>query len=362
MMNKNTAYMKKAKKAPGKAKNNKQNRAVKKKNTVRRISSIRISKPVSKLITNEASYIQSLLAPECSHQSKIPGQATATISLKRHITSTMQANNLGCLGIMWQPNHLFDNASSVNYTGLLVSGNNLDPLAVRNNTFDGVSTQGAFGPVGDKLTVSVTPGVINQSRLVSASMHVVPQASMLNQQGTIHGALLTSAVISNTAPGTAYPAYSDRSLISAFQNSPYYKEATISAQEGIRIIYLPDDGCLLDFYGMNSWILSANETNQLPTLFATVAGAAANANFRVDFFLNYEVTATPGSVIQGMESICSENTVATTVWRDVVSTHSSSIVTVSRSLSNIPEVVYAAAALAGGAKKGPNFRTPKLYN
>lgn len=309
----------------------------------------------------EASYLQAIMAPECAHQCKVPGQATATVCLKRHITLNMQANALGALGIMWQPNTLFDNTQAALQGNLLVSGNNLEPTLLLNNTFDGVSTQGVRGPVCDQLTFSVSPSTVNQSRLVSASMHVVPQASLLNQQGSIHGALMTAPLISGVAPGTAYVGYSSLNLLSYFQNTPYYKEASISSQEGIRVLYVPDDPCLLDFSGINAYYSESGGSAQMPTMLATVVGAAASAAFRVDFFLNYEITAAPASIVQGMETIASENTVATTVWRDVVANHSNAVVTVSRALSNVPGLIYA-SLFKGATKSKPNFRPPKLYN
>lgn len=269
------------------------------------------------------SYYESLLYPECTHNCRIPGQADMTVTIKRKMTFTVNTNAAGAATVMWQPFFLADTATleSTAFT-------NTDVL------YDGFTA--AFG-VGASIYTSqnITPGAVSNYRLVSAAMHVVPQSSVLNQAGTIHAAVVKRLVYNPLPAGGVAAATFLNTLIPTIANTPFYREASVSAQEGVRMVYLPNDLCLLEFQGINEGVSAEQPEEHVNTYIATIVGTAANSPFRVDLYQNFEVLpTTTGSILTGLESLCTEDTVPATVWRSVLQDNVDDIVVVSKAVDS----------------------------
>ncbi len=276
--------------------------------------------------TGTTRYLPGLLMPERAYGLKVPGMADSTVSLRRKVTLNLTANALGALGIVFQPNYLSDGSSSTS------------PIYVNSNsTYDGTTSNGSTAPLANGgWSVSITTGAVAQYRLVSAAMHVIPQTSVLNQAGTIHGAL--TKVRQQPVTAVASPMSTDvtSSLYPTYQNTPYYSAASISAMEGLRIIWVPNDECMLEFCNINTNLATLDGANQtVNTIVATVVGAAASAPFRVDLYMNYEVIPAVGSILQGMESVCPYDELPTPFWRKVLYQHKDEIVIAGRAISDV---------------------------
>jgi hypothetical protein len=271
-------------------------------------------------------YLESLLMPESAFDSKVPGMADATIPLRRKLTYNLTANASGACAVIWQP-YLSDNNA------------NLSTFFINNSVgFDGISNNGT-NPVAITPTLSINAATVAEWRLVSASMHIVPQSSVLNQSGTIHGALTKCNVQAMVAAAGVMTSNNLIGLYPQYQNTPYYNAASVSNMEGLRIIWVPGDDCLLEFMksNLNAYTIDGDST-VCNTIVATIVGAAASAPFRVDVYLNYEVTAFTASVLQGMESVCPYNMLPTPIWRSVFVDHRDDIVIAARAISDIRTV------------------------
>lgn len=270
----------------------------------------------------KTSYAETLLFPEHTCGAKVPGMADATVSLHRKTTLSITTGALGAAGIIWFPAFLTDNTA--NYTTFFLNNN---------ATYDGVTTIGTTNALGISTPQSVTSGAVGQYRLVSAAMHIIPQSSVLNQAGSIHAALVKTGSSPAALIGAAAP-NSTITLLPNFQNTPYYREASVSALEGARVIWLPNDECLLEFSNININVYNNGQNDQTNAIVVDIIGTAAAAPFRIDLYWNFEVTPVPGSILLGMESIARENVVATQVWRQILVDHGDDIVLVNKAISN----------------------------
>jgi hypothetical protein len=295
------------------------------KELARKVGNYTLGMPSSYSHYAQPTYLQSLLYPECVHGCKIPGRADSTIAIRRKATYNLTTNGLGAAGIVWYPNTLSDNSSQ--QTTFYIN---------TNSTYDGVTTVGSAGPLAVYLAQACTAGSTGQFRLVSAAMHIIPQSSVLNQAGSIHATMMKGQCPPPVSAGAALvPTQSINTLLPNLENSIYYREASVSAMEGARIIWVPNDECLLEFTDTNTNV--ANEQNgdiQVNGIFADIVGTAALAPFRVDLYWNFEVTSVPGSILQGMESINPDNTIAPLVWRDLLLAYPEHIVTCNKSIAN----------------------------
>jgi hypothetical protein len=278
----------------------------------------------------KSEYAKSLVFPECTHGARVPGKGDATIPIRRKFTYNLITNALGCAGIVWFPPCLSDNTS------------NLSNFYVNTGaTYDGQAVIGATGPVAISTPQNITVGSVGQYRLVSASMHIIPQSSVLNQAGTIHGTMLKTPLQGPTGVGSVYAANQGITLLPNFQNSLYYNAASVSSMEGLRQIWLPNDECFLEFANVNFNIaILENSDIQCNALVADIVGTAANAPFRVDLYWNFEITAPSTSILLGMESICDEDTVAASVWRSILIKHADDITIASKTLGETVAAKY----------------------
>jgi len=270
-----------------------------------------------KHIPGPVSYLESLLYPECAHNSKIPGMCDLTVSIRRKVTYNITANALGAVGILWQPHYLSDTTSAV-----------CNFYINNNSTYDGTTTIGSTNLSSVYASQAITPGAVQGWRLVSACISVIPQASVLNQAGSIHGAIIKSLCVPPVGAGGGYSGGSSTvTLLPNFQNHPSYREASISAMEAMRMIYVPNDICYLDFCEMNKNQGSKDSASETNICVFDIVGAGANAPFRVDLTWNYELEPAANSILLGMETLCADNTTPSSVWRDVALLFSNRIVT-----------------------------------
>jgi hypothetical protein len=270
-------------------------------------------------------YLDALLYPECAHGAKIPGLCDATIPIRRKVTYNLTTNALGAAGIVWQPFMLSDTTAALTtfFTNV-------------NSTYDGVTTIGSASPTAVYISQAITPSAVQAYRLVSASISIIPQASILNQAGSIHGSVIRDVVNTPKAAAAVYTGATNCTLLPNFENSVFYKEASISALEGMRIVVLPMDPCFLEFYGINENLASyegaaAQECN---TVVVDIVGTAASTAVRIDLCWNFEIVPAPNSILLGMESMCEDDTIPNTVWRKVLTSHFDEIVTVGRSVNS----------------------------
>jgi len=183
---------------------------------------------------------------------------------------------------------------------------------------------------------AISAGCVQGYRLVSSAVHVIPQAAVLNQAGTIHGALVPIIIQPpGIAGGGCAVAVTNTSQITAIANSTYYGTASVSAMEGLRGIWVPADNCSLEFTEINSTPYTGDNTESCNTLVFIIAGAAASTSFRIDTYFNFELTAKSNGILQGMESTTTERAQPTTAWFDVLSKHQGEIIQASRSVGEV---------------------------
>jgi len=269
-------------------------------------------------------YLESLLFPERAVGSKIPGMTDSTIAFKRKTTINATANVLGALGIVWQPNTLSDNTAGLSTLFLSSAA-----------TYNGSNVATA---IATAMPQSTTAGSVQSYRLVSSSIHIIPQASVLNQQGTIHGALIKVPSVVPTGPPSGVGAMDQYMNIANIDNAPFYTAASISNMEGLRMIWIPNDQCLLEFALINTNTASQGGADEsINTFCAVIVGATSGQSFRIDLYQNFEVTSAFGSTLQGMETICSYNEVPMQVWRSVLIDHKDDVVFAGRAISEIAQ-------------------------
>ncbi len=240
------------------------------------------------------SYTKALISPETCVDAKVPRQLSqATVSLFRHITVPTTANALGNASIVWSPFYL--QADGTTNTTLLI--NNVP-------TYDGISTFGT-GHQGVQTAFQLPANNVDDYRLVSASLHVVPQIPLMNSNGKIGGAVVSN-VFTQITSGTSTNAYSNLATIANLESYKPYAEADVCIPESLRLVWFPHDVNDLAMYTLGQ-VDDGSQTRE-NLLVAYIVGAPAGAKFNLELFLNFEVTPIPGSVINGMGRYCEELT------------------------------------------------------
>jgi hypothetical protein len=268
-------------------------------------------------------YLHSLLFPEYAFQARVPGRADLCVPLHRKLTYTLTTNILGNASIILFPAMLSDSTAAQSTT-----------YVYNAPTYDAQAVPGVGGNIF--IDQQITPYAVRQYRLVSASMQVTPQASVLNQAGTIYAAMLKLPLQAPASGGVANVPLGSFPFIPLMQSLTYTGEASVSAQEGARITWVPNDECLLEFTAINTNIQPTNLGEYSNAMMAVIAGCGTSpVNFRIDIFQNFEVVPAPGSILIGMESIAQENIEAKTVWRTVLTDHDHDIVRCSKSISSV---------------------------
>jgi hypothetical protein len=255
----------------------------------------------------QTNYMDAILSPEYAQSAKVPRQlGKETVALSRHITVPITVNILGNAAILFSPFYLKDD-------GVSASSLLLNNAA----TYDGVST---FG-VGHTYiaTPLLVPAVnVTDYRLVSASLHVVPQMSLTTSNGKIGGCICDSPFTEGVV-GTTTTSYQNFATISYLESLRPYAEADVCIPESLRLVWYPYDNNDLCMYDINSKEAATYRENVLA---AYITGAPASAKFNLELFWNFEVTPYPGSILSGMGSYAVENVEPNDVLRVVKSTPS----------------------------------------
>lgn len=275
----------------------------------------------SSATSNETPYIEAILLPESANNAKIPGLADMSIALHRKLTFNLTTNTLGAAALFFFPYGLSD-LSTIGTAG----NSSIFFTSPSNLTFDGVTTVGTSNPTASQCNFNITAGSVAQYRCVSASIHIIPQSSVLNQAGSIHASLLPlPAQFLMNPSGALSSVVAQACLIPTLSNTPHYSEASVSAMEGMRVIWLPNDECLLEFANINTSAASDNSNSCFNAMVATIVGTVPASLFRIDCYMNYEIVPTPTSVLVGMETICTHNERPQSIWRNILLKHADDI-------------------------------------
>jgi len=224
--------------------------------------------------------------------------------------------------------------------------------------YDGIGTLGATGALAVVPTQAVTALSVGGYRLVSSAIHVIPQASVLNQAGSIHAAMPAIQCNPMVAAGVAVAAIADAyTNVNRLENSAHYNKASVSAMEGIRQIWMPVDGCALDFLQVNSTQNNDSAYEYVNAFVIVIVGAGASAPFRIDLYQNFEITPVSGSILQNMESLGTEPSIPSVVWQDIALRHEQEYCQSSKAVN---EVAIANLNNSAGAYKRPIINMPQI--
>jgi len=233
-------------------------------------------------------YLDTLLHPEHIHGARVPKQGgLLTVPLHRHITVSTTCSSLGALGVIFDPFFLHDNSDG--NTTLWI--NNL-------NTYDGTNG-GTTNATAIAINQLVPAGTVQGYRLVSASMHILPQSSLTTGTGRVYGALPAGSGFSASAVG-ANATISGLSVANV-NSSIMSAEACVQQLEAIRVCWLPYDIDSFEVLGINQTFNTDGSTHPAYLLSAIVQGAASGAPFTIEIYQNFEVTTVPNSILIGME-------------------------------------------------------------
>jgi hypothetical protein len=300
------------------------------KEIVQKLKNIKIGS-VSKYNPHCSHYKHALLFPEIAIGARISGLPDYTVPIRRKYTFNVATNALGAANVIWQPQFLADVAGELTNSTLYSTN------TTTNTTYDGTTTLGSTSPVAIKNVQNITAGAVMSYRFVSASMHVVPQASVLNQAGTIHCSVIKSIAQVATALGAAASggSVSNLALYPTFQDEPLYKAASVSNQEGARLVWVPNDTCFTEFTNINFSVGSNDPNESVNTLVAVIVGTVPASTFRIDLYTNLEVTVPYSSVLSGMQGLPDEKGRPEDAWFEIETMHKDQIITVGRSISNV---------------------------
>jgi hypothetical protein len=262
--------------------------------------------------TIDTTYLMSLLKPETAINSKIPGSTTETVSLHRTFSQIVSTNASGAFGVYWSPNFLHTNStgSSTMYINTSLG-------------YDGSSSFGV-NAIATALPMNIPTGTVNTYRLVSASLHIVPQEAALSVRGTIHGALLDNGGVLVGATGTTLTANNGTEgnlLVGAISNTHRYAKACVTESQSLRVIWTPTSQAHLNFLDIDTNNQTVDSAASEKVMIGIVTGGGVASAYRVDFYMNFEVTPLAGSVLQGMESICYHRENPADVWQQIYLNH-----------------------------------------
>jgi len=243
-------------------------------------------------------YKTAIISPETAIKSKVPRQMSQpTISAFRHITIPSTVNVLGNASIIVSPFFLADNATA------------LSAVLVNNTpTYDGAVTFGV-GHSAQTYSYQVPAGNVSDYRLVSASLHIVPQIALMNSNGKIGGAVVSNPFLP-IGSGSPTTTYNNLAVIANLESYKPYAEADICIPESLRLVWTPHDMADFAMYPINQEEegVPSSTSERENLLVAYIVGAPASAKFNIELFLNYEWTPQTGSVINGMGEFCDELT------------------------------------------------------
>jgi hypothetical protein len=281
---------------PSKPKNKKQkNNNKNAKVALRQPNPYRLNKvqELTDLLSETIGYKDLLLHPEHVHNGRIPSEfGKATCTLHRHTTNTFTSNANGYAAVVFQPQFLKDNNSD--RTTLLI-----------NNS----AAYNAAGDFGDSCTAiptryQVPSGNVVAYRLVSCSVHLIPQSSLLNAAGKISFAVLTPNQ-NETTNGyeentTGNSTVNDITLLSSVNNVKRSAIADICQQQAARAVYLPYDVDSFEFTKLGLEMCSGGQPRNW---FSFVITGAPSHTFTIEIYSNYEIIPAPLSILAGTEEV-----------------------------------------------------------
>jgi hypothetical protein len=249
------------------------------------------------LLAEGVGYKDLLLHPEHVHNGRIPSEfGKATCTLHRHMTTTFTSNAAGFAAIAYQPQYL--------------KSNDLTNTTILFNNSAAYNAAGDYGNdcVGVPINYQLPTGNAIAYRLVSCSVHVIPQSSLLNAAGKITFAVTTPADNSSTdgfsQTGTGYRQINDLTLLSNLNNVKRSAVADICQQQAARAIYLPYD---IDSFEFTKVGLEMCGGGQPRNWFSFIITGAPSHTFTLEIYSNYEIIPAAASVLAGTEEVNKSN-------------------------------------------------------
>lgn len=245
---------------------------------------------------------------------KVSGVPDRTISLSRRSTFTITTNALGAHSLLWFPELLSDNTAQATTLFLNNAG-----------AYDGSTVPANY--VAQYFSQNVTQNSVSDYRLVSAAIRISPQSSVLNQQGSMYASVHPLLVNPPSVTGGAYGGSNLISLIPNIEQNPQYQTCSVSAMQGLRAVWAPNDVCQLEFNNINTNIATGSaNTDSSYTIICIIAGASTNQNFKVDLYTNYEVHSAFGSILCGMERMSANDSPFAPVWKNHIKSNLVSVI------------------------------------
>jgi len=253
--------------------------------------------------TTPTSYLAALTQPEYVVNAKVPHQLSKeTISLSRHITVPITVNILGNAAILFSPFFLKEDTTGAT------------TLYVNNDaTYNGSSTFGV-GYTGLLLPMIIPAANVSAYRLVSASMHIVPQMSLTTSNGKIGGCVSDLIIVAGPVGGNTL-AYNTAAVIANIESLRPYAESDVCIPESLRLCWFPYDNNDLCLYDINQEQQLGASGDRENVFMAYITGAPASGKFNIELFWNFEITTTPGSILSGMGCYAEETTDAIDILR-----------------------------------------------
>jgi hypothetical protein len=249
-------------------------------------------------------YKELLLYPEHMHNGRIPSEfGKATCTLHRHITTSITTNNTGYAFIAYNPQFLQEDG--LTQTSLLIN----------TDVAYNASTNFGSGAMPTLVNYQLPAGNASSYRIVSCSMHVVPQSSLLSASGKITMAVLTpQSTVAEFLVGTPVHNIDDIAVLTNLNNVKRSAVTDVCQQQVARGVYLPFDYDSFEFSKINS----AMTNNDHPiNWFSAIITGAVTQNFTIEIYMNYELIPRPGSILIGTEEVNKSSELPSKIITDI---------------------------------------------
>jgi hypothetical protein len=277
----------------------KEDQILKKQNTViKKLDKVKSNKKQQNLLHPglKSLYGYSLAHPEKAAISRIPRLSGEVCLLHRHASNSFTVGaSASAIAFVWQPFFLQEN-------GVL-----LTTLGVGNGLFYNGLT-GTTSYTGSTINYNMPSNTITKYRLVSASMRVIPQLSMLNAVGKVSGGIIAATTVTPANGGTPFPITAgsttdpNTQIISNVENFSKYGECSLQNGQTLSLNYAPTDMADLDLYQIDTNGLTYGASSTECTFYYILSGLPANTVVIAELYLNFEVVPAIGSVLIGMET------------------------------------------------------------
>jgi hypothetical protein len=276
---------------------------------------------------SETSYLQSLLFPEVAKCARVSGMSDPTVPLHRKQIFNFTVNASGCAAIFVNFNWLQDNDTATSTNVQICNTAAYDGTNYEGSTYVytlQTNTGGAF---------AIPAKTIASYRPVSGSAVLRCVASLTNQQGDIHAALIPVKNKNMTAVlGTGLDVINFSNVSGIINISgDRYKMAKAAHGQMARIIYCPSSNLYSDLTQptiagtAGCYFNDGNNYTDNNAMFI-IQGAGNATRFELEVFGNYEVTPYPQSIIQGMDRISDETTPCQSQWYKFFKNYGNNIV------------------------------------